>query len=340
MEPSKANTRPIVATVNVLYRRAHHMTTTTNGQWSNWSGSVQSMPRQIVKPVSIEELAHLMKMYGRDERHVRVVGAGHSFTPLVQTDDILMSLENLQGVTEVNTEQNTVTVRGGTWLKRLGDDLFKRGLAQENLVDINVQSIAGAISTGTHGTGIASGSLATQVEGFTLITADGERLECSTERNPDIFKAAQVSLGTLGVVAEVKLRVVPAKRLHFKSKRESLAQCLTHLDEYKHNNDHFEFYWVPHTGWALTKANNRTGRPAGGHAPRAGAGARGQGRRRDDHRGRPGVRARRRRRAPRRRRRKLRRAMGASRCRPFRWGWLHSRVCFAVSARSRRHRRR
>ncbi len=220
------------------------------------------MPRQVVKPVSIDELAHLMKMYGRDERHVRVVGAGHSFTPLAQIDDILMSLENLQGVTAVNVEQNTVTVRGGTWLKNLGDDLFKRGLAQENLGDINVQSIAGAISTGTHGTGIAYGSLAMQVEGFTLITAEGERLVCSAERNPDIFKAAQVSLGTLGIIAEIKLRVVPAKRLHFKSHRESLEQCITNVERYKQENDHFEFYWFPYTKWVQTKFLNQTTEPA------------------------------------------------------------------------------
>ncbi len=237
------------------------MTITKNGHWSNWSGSVQSTPRQIVKPLSIDELAHLMKTYGRDERHVRVVGAGHSFTPLVQTDDILISLENLQGVTDANAEQNTVTVRGGTWLKNLGDDLFKRGLAQENLGDINVQSIAGAISTGTHGTGIAYGSLATQVEGFTLITADGERLVCSAEHNPDIFKAAQVSLGVLGIIAEVTLRVVPAKRLHFKSHRESLEQCISNVERYKQENDHFEFYWFPYTQWVQTKFLNQTTGP-------------------------------------------------------------------------------
>lgn len=235
---------------------------TTNNKWTNWSGSVTATPRQIVKPVSIDELAHLMKMYGRDERHVRVVGAGHSFTPIAQSDDILMSLENLQGVTSINAGQNIATVRGGTWLKTLGNELLKHGLAQENLGDIDVQSIAGAISTGTHGTGIAYGSLATQVEGFTLITADGERLECSAEHNPDIFKAAQVSLGTLGIIAEVKLCVVPAKRLHFKSHRESLQSCITNIERYKRENEHFEFYWFPYTQWVQTKFLKGTTEPA------------------------------------------------------------------------------
>ena len=191
------------------------MTTTTKGQWTNWSGSVASIPQQIIKPNTVDELTTLMKTYAHDERHVRVVGAGHSFTPLVQTDDILLSLEHLQGITNIDDNHNTVTVLGGTWLKNLGADLFKHGLAQENLGDIDVQSIAGAISTGTHGTGIAFGSIATQVEALTLVTASGELLRCSAEHNPDIFKAAQVSLGTLGIIADVTLRVVPAKRLHF-----------------------------------------------------------------------------------------------------------------------------
>ena len=138
-----------------------------------------------------------------------------------------------------------MTVLGGTRLKQLGDALLERGLAQENLGDIDVQSIAGAISTGTHGTGIRFGTLSTQVAGLTLVTANGELLECSPEQHPDIFKAAQVSLGTLGVIARVKLRVVPAKRLRFQSRRERVSDCITHLERYKQENSHFEFFWLP-----------------------------------------------------------------------------------------------
>jgi len=203
----------------------------------------------------------MVEEFGRDGRHVRVVGSGHSFTPLVQTDDILMSLDNLQGVEEIDAEHGRVTVLGGTKLKHLGDVLFAYGLAQENLGDINVQSIAGAISTGTHGTGVRFGSLATQVEGLTLVTASGELLECSPEHNPDIFKAAQVSLGTLGVIAKVTLRVVPAKRLHYTGQRKKLAECLTHLEQYKQENSHFEFFWFPYTEWVQAKFLNETAEP-------------------------------------------------------------------------------
>jgi FAD-linked oxidoreductase len=151
-----------------------------------------------------------------------------------------------------------VTVLAGTRLKRLGDELLKLGLVQENLGDINVQSIAGAISTGTHGTGIKYGSLSTQVAGLTLVTASGEVLECSPEQHPDLFKAAQVSLGLLGVIAKVKLRVCPAKILHYHGQRRRLADCLEHIDEYKQQNSHFEFFWFPYSDAVQAKFMNET----------------------------------------------------------------------------------
>jgi FAD-linked oxidoreductase len=240
------------------------MATTQGTRWQNWSGSVQGRPQQRAAPASIDDLARLIGAAGRDGRHARVVGAGHSFTPLVQTNDLLLSLDNLQGIESVDAEGGTVTVLAGTKLKRLGNDLLARGLAQENLGDIDVQSIAGAISTGTHGTGIRFGTLATQVAGLTLVTANGDVLECSPEHNPDIFKAAQVSLGMLGVIAKVKLRVVPAKRLHYQGHREKLKTCLDNLERYKQENSHFEFFWLPYTEWVQAKFLNETGAPATG----------------------------------------------------------------------------
>ncbi|HLZ80937.1 MAG TPA: FAD-binding protein, partial [Ktedonobacteraceae bacterium] len=131
--------------------------------WHNWSGSVQCKPRQIAKPASIDALVQIIKACSSDNRHVRVVGSGHSFTPLVQTNDVLLSLEHIQGIEKIDYEHSTVTVLAGTRLKTLGEDLYARGLAQENLGGIDTQSVAGAISTGTHGTGIRFGSLSTQV---------------------------------------------------------------------------------------------------------------------------------------------------------------------------------
>lgn len=233
----------------------------TTEHWSNWSGSVKGAPRQIVTPSTIDELARLMKEYSRDGRHVRVVGAGHSFTPLVQSDDVLMSLDNIQGIETIDTATGSATVLGGTRLKYLGNALFEHGMAQENLGDIDVQSISGAISTGTHGTGVKFGSLSTQVEGLTLVTASGDILECSPERNPDIFKAAQVSLGTLGIIAKVQLRVVPAKRMHYQGYRKQLNDCLANLEQYKQDNSHFEFFWFPYTQGVQAKFLNETTEP-------------------------------------------------------------------------------
>jgi FAD-linked oxidoreductase len=240
------------------------MSTRQAMRWQNWSGSVQGRPRQIARPRSIEELASVVRGLSREGRHARVVGSGHSFTPLVQTDDVLISLDAFQGIESVDAEGQRVTVLGGTKLKKLGDALLTQGLAQENLGDIDVQSIAGAISTGTHGTGIRFGSLSTQVEGLTLVTASGELLECSSERDPDIFKAAQVSMGALGVIARVTLRVVPAKRLRFRSHRERLANCITNLEQYQQENSHFEFFWLPYTEWVQAKFLNETEAPATG----------------------------------------------------------------------------
>lgn len=229
--------------------------------WRNWSGSVQCQPQHIAKPASIDELVQLIHVCRDENRHVRVVGSGHSFTPLVETNDVLLSLEHIQGIEEMDAQGGTVTVRAGTPLSTLGEALYVRGLAQENLGGIDTQSIAGAISTGTHGTGMRFGTLSTQVAGLTLLTAAGELLECSPERNADLFKAAQVSLGTLGVIVKVKLRVVPAKRLHFKSYREHLSDCLTKFECYNQEHSHFEILWFPHTPWVQTKLLNETEAP-------------------------------------------------------------------------------
>ncbi len=227
----------------------------------NWSGFVRFTPRQIVKPSSLDELQRIVSTSGHNGRHVRVIGSGHSFTPLVQTEDILISLDNWQGIEEIDVEKGIVKVRGGTKLRTLGEALLTYGLAQENLGDIDVQSISGAVSTGTHGTGINFGTLSTQVKSLTLVTADGELLECSSEHNPTIFKAAQVSLGMLGIIAYVTLRVVPMKRLHFRGHREGMSECFNNMEKYKQENTYFSFLWAPYTDWVQVKLLNETTEP-------------------------------------------------------------------------------
>lgn len=227
-------------------------------RWRNWSGSVTCAPRDVVTPGTIAELAQVVGEYGRSGRRIRVVGSGHSFTPLAQTDDILLNMSGLSGIVNLDMERGLVTVLGGTPLKLLGDALLQRGAAQENLGDIDVQTITGAISTGTHGTGVRFGNLATQVAGLTLVMSSGDIIEVTPESDPDLFKAAQISLGALGIIASVTLRVVPAKRLRYQTRRERLESLIEHLDEYKSANSHFEFFWFPYTKWAQAKFTNET----------------------------------------------------------------------------------
>ncbi|WP_425440553.1 D-arabinono-1,4-lactone oxidase [Planifilum fimeticola] len=230
-------------------------------EWSNWSGSVRFRPKRVLYPASVEDVARIIREAADEGKQIRVVGSGHSFTPLVPTD-ILLSLDRLRGLEAVDKERRLVTVRAGTKLKELGKLLHGHGLAQENLGDINAQSIAGAISTGTHGTGMNFGILSTQAAALTLVNARGEVVECSPDRNPELFKAAQVSLGALGVIVRVTLRVLPRYRLHYRSGRMSLTECLNHLDRYRREHRHFEFYWFPHTDQVQVKFMDETDRAA------------------------------------------------------------------------------
>lgn len=222
--------------------------------WENWSGSVAFQPKTVAYPHTQQEIVDLVKA----NQAVRVVGSGHSFAPLVQTDAVLVSLERFTGIEAVDTEKMQATVRAGTTIKQLGEWLYARGLAQENLGDIDEQSIAGAISTGTHGSGVGLGSLATQVVGLKLVTAYGDVISCSEAENRDIFKAAQVSLGALGIITHVTLQLVPAFALDYRWEKMTIDQCLANLEPYKRDNRNFEFYWMPHTDQALGKFMNMT----------------------------------------------------------------------------------
>jgi FAD-linked oxidoreductase len=231
-------------------------------RWENWSGSVACNPRAIHKPSTFDEIVSLVRRCRDSGRRLRVVGAGHSFMPLVATDDVLLSLENFQGIDHVDTATNQVTVRAGTTINALGEGLFKVGLAQQNLGDIDVQSIAGAISTGTHGSGADLGSLSTQVVGLRLVTGAGDVIDCSETENREVFKAAQVSLGALGVITHVTLQCVPAYKLHYEWKKMRLDDVLANLEALKAANRNFEFFWIPFTNVTLVKTMNVTEEPA------------------------------------------------------------------------------
>lgn len=222
--------------------------------WSNWSGGVTCRPGQFVVPSTVDALSDLVRETATANGKLRVVGAGHSFTPVVATEHTLVSLARISGLAEVDREAGAATVLAGTTIRDLGGLLAKHGLALENQGDIDSQAIAGAVSTGTHGTGIAFGSISTQVRALTLVLASGELLSCSPTQEPDIFKAAQVSLGSLGVLARVRLQCVPSYVLRDVRKNVDLNQCLADFEDSCRRHRHFEFWWFPYSDRAATKA--------------------------------------------------------------------------------------
>jgi len=229
--------------------------------WKNWAGNQQCTPERIERPATEQGLVRIVKQAAAAGQRVKVVGSGHSFTGIALTDGRLVKLDDYGRVLSIDREKQTATVQAGIPIARLSRELDKQGLALENLGDINYQSISGAISTATHGTGRALGGIATQVTGLRLITGDGSIVDCSAEKEPEIFSAARVGLGALGIISSVTLRCVKAFNLHAIEMPERVEQVLVRLDENVQANDHFEFFWVPNTGWALTKRNQRTTAP-------------------------------------------------------------------------------
>ena len=226
--------------------------------WRNWAGNQKASPLSIDAPRSVAELAALVASASEQGQKVKAVGSGHSFTSAAATNGRMIRLENLSGILHVDRATCRVTVGAGTRLSELNTLLDAEGLALANLGDIAYQTVAGAISTSTHGTGKALTGLAGQVVAMKLVNGLGEIIECSQSVNPHIFDVARVSVGALGVITEYTLQAVPSFRLRALEQPMRLDDVLENAHDLASTNDHFEFFWIPHTKWALTKRNNRT----------------------------------------------------------------------------------
>ncbi|WP_051681907.1 D-arabinono-1,4-lactone oxidase [Cellulomonas sp. HZM] len=232
----------------------------TSTTWHNWARTASATPHRSESPRDLPELQAVVREGADQHLRVRAVGAGHSFTPAAVTDGIHLHLDHLSGIEGVSRLPDGsahVTVAAGTRLHQLNALLSAEGLAMRNLGDIDRQSVAGAISTGTHGTGARLGGISTQVVGVRLVTATGDVVEASADENPELFELGRLGLGTVGVLAAVTLHVVPAYRLEAREEPMRLLDVLDGLDDLADGNDHFEFYWFPFTDRALTKRNNR-----------------------------------------------------------------------------------
>jgi FAD-linked oxidoreductase len=226
--------------------------------WRNWAGNQKASPLSIDAPRSVAELAALVASAYAQGQKVKAVGSGHSFTSAAATNGRMIRLENLSGILHIDHASCQVTVGAGTRLSDLNLLLHAEGLALANLGDIAYQTVAGAISTSTHGTGKALTGLAGQVVAMKLINGQGEIIECSKLLNPHIFDVARVSVGALGIITEYTLQAVPSFRLRALEQPMRLDDVLENAHDLASTHDHFEFFWIPHTKWALTKRNNRT----------------------------------------------------------------------------------
>nr|WP_314843162.1 D-arabinono-1,4-lactone oxidase [uncultured Microbacterium sp.] len=231
--------------------------TRIGGTWQNWGRSAQVKPLRVERPRTPEGVQRAVKAAVAQGLTIKAVGAGHSFTGIAVAPGVLLELDDMQGLVAADARSGRVTLLAGTRLHRVPGLLARYGLAMQNLGDIDRQSISGAISTGTHGTGGAYGGLATQVVGVTMVTAAGEFLRIDEVTNPELLPAVSVGLGALGIIVEVTLQCVPSFAMAAIDEPAPLDDVLASLDERVATHDHFEFYWFPHTTVALTKRQTR-----------------------------------------------------------------------------------
>jgi FAD-linked oxidoreductase len=217
--------------------------------WKNWSGSVQAQPSRLASPRTEDELSTIV----RGAAKVRVVGAGHSFMPLCATTGVLLSLSDLDSPIEIAADSASAWVPAGWSLKRLTAALWERGYSLLNQGDINPQSLAGAMATGTHGTGVDLGSLSTFARAFRLMLADGSVVECSKEQRPELFEAQRLSLGLLGIATRIRVSIMPAYHLEERIERVPFAAAIEHFAEVAQTHRHAEFFVFPYADEVIMK---------------------------------------------------------------------------------------
>jgi FAD/FMN-containing dehydrogenase len=213
-------------------------------QWRNWAGSVRFEPQAVSRPGTEADVVDLVRRARQEGRTIRAAGSGHSSSDLVRTDGVLVDLRHLAELESHDADRGQATLGAGARLNDVNELLFDQGLMMENLGDVAYQALAGAIATGTHGSGRGLTNLSGMVEGGRMVTGRGEVIEFSSG-DPELLRAARVSLGCLGIFTAVTMRVRPSYRLHRKEWCTSTEACLEHLDDLVNSNRNFDFYWYP-----------------------------------------------------------------------------------------------
>ena len=230
----------------------------SSNSWSNWAGNQTSSPLSIKKPKNEEDVVAIVKEAKKRGLKVKAVGSGHSFTGIAVTDEVLICLDEIADIRDVDFENSTVRVGSGIKLCDLNPILRRSGLAMPNLGDIVYQSISGAISTSTHGTGLEFKTIAEAVCGMRIVDGEGTVVACDTQQNSEVFHAARVGLGALGIITEVTIQCVEAFNLHAVEEILPIGEVTNNFDRWSKMTDHVEFFWMPNTDKALLKRNTRT----------------------------------------------------------------------------------
>ncbi|XVX21062.1 D-arabinono-1,4-lactone oxidase [Actinomycetota bacterium] len=224
--------------------------------WTNWAGTATASPDRVLTPRDAGEVEQLVQAAADSGERLRPVGSGHSFTDIAQPRGSQLCLDHLSGLLAADVASGRVRVLAGTPLHVLGPTLWALGLALPNLGDIDRQTLAGALATGTHGTGGRLHGIAAAVTGLTIVTPARGTVRCSATHDPELFQAARVGLGALGIVTEVELQCVPAFRLHALERPERIDAVLERIETEVEANRHVDLYWFPHTDRAMVKRNN------------------------------------------------------------------------------------
>nr|WP_245414692.1 D-arabinono-1,4-lactone oxidase [Brucella oryzae] len=214
------------------------------GHWRNWVGNQSCVTSAAGAPASEAELCEMVHTATSQGLNVRCAGSGHSFTPVVATSGLLLTLSGMKGIKGIDTQRKRVTAAAGTTINELGRYLKENGLSMVNQGDIDSQALAGALTTGTHGTGAKLSNLASAIVGMKIVQPNGEIL-VADETTPDLLKASRVSVGTLGVISEITLQLMDSYNLHERLWREDFDACMEMHDELAAKHRHFSFFWCP-----------------------------------------------------------------------------------------------